>query len=230
MIQLYSLVNVAVAILPPSPHSPFPILTLSSSRVAFTTILDTVRSIPFPIPRAFFRTGGGPRVFVAALPPMPPAAAAAADAETAAGQQHDDLAKAQGSNNHLAKRPKRNVGYYGPSCKQRAENAENDRLLRRPVLPLMGPRRDGAAGPLPGRGDSVADSRRARGRGAWLPSELWWTKVVKHEATGWVAGAWRVHGYPVSSAGGVWLVQGSVCRGSGAGGALPPVSEVRRLM
>lgn len=252
--------------------------TDKNRRAAFTSILETVRSVPFPLPRAFFRTGGGPRIAIVALPPLPPSTSPGTIQEHdwwwmigGAQDSTDPTSSSYGSSfSHHAKRHKRDayntnsnngnnavtgVRYYGPSCDLQAQIATAERL-RRPPLPLMGGYSSAATAAdsaatvataastvtIPGETAPHSASPSFLGRRAWLPSEIWWAQVARDEAFSegeWGAGgggdgrgAWRCGGRAphvsaaVADAPGVWLLQGSVCPGKGAGGALPPVSEV----
>lgn len=232
---------------PSPPTLPYPTLR---SRAAFTSILESVRSVPFPIPRAFFRTGGEPRVSLSLLPP-PPAALIqqefASDASSNGGSQAfgpTSLNQQQGQRERAAspappsndaesivggdtgsKRPRRDggasAGYYGPSCGLRADIAVGERS-RRPPLPLMAVGVEAGEGTEKGRFGSCLVSFSA--------AETWWAQFARDEAmsggNGW---RWQAHAQAqvLGTTPGVWLLQGSVCRGRGAGGALPPVSKVR---
>lgn len=217
--------------------------------------------MPFPIPRAFFRTGGEPRVSLSLLPP-PPAAliqpelasdsasnGSSGGGGSGGGSQasgHTSLNQQQGQRERAAspappsndtesiaggeagsKRPRRDggasAGYYGPSCELRADIAASE-CSRRPSLPLMALGVEAAEGTGKGRFGSCSVSFSA--------AETWWAQFARDEATsggnGW---RWQGQGHAqaqvLGTTPGVWLLQGSVCRGRGAGGALPPVSKVR---
>ena len=230
------------------------LLPLFSSRAAFTSILESVRSVPFPMPRAFFRTGGGPRVALSILPP-PPAALTQDLAETASnawatGQaplaerdraaspappsndgEHDHGSGGGGGDTSL-KRARRDGGasarYYGPSCGLRADIAAGGRW-RRPPLPLMA-RVPGAGASVAGTGEKQRAATYSVTPLYFPAAETWWAQLAREEALvgggGGGGNGWRSHARAQTSISGVWLLQGSVCRGKGAGGALPPVSEV----
>lgn len=259
-------------------------------RVAFTSILESVRGTPFPIPRAFFRTGVSPRVALSALPPAPAAGLTGSDGVAADGtgsapwggqpppllhqQGFDDFPPPLSSSPVTMattadepggagagmsvgeKRQRRDGGasarYYGPSCRLRADVAEAERS-RRPRLPLIStapavsttarssPRLSyssrppssgggGGGGGGPGRNPSCL---------SFSASEAWWAQLVREEvmlaaaaaapsgqAGVGAGGIWRAHAVGQTGGPGVWLLQGTVCRGRGAGGALPAVSEV----
>eukprot|EP00752_Nemacystus_decipiens_P002088 g1998.t1 len=257
-------------------------------RVAFSSILESVRGTPFPMPRAFFRTGVTPRVALTVLPPAPPALAPAtmtgpdggmvvdgSSGNTGGGawsgghvpspqQQHhrqmsDELASppssapgATAGGDGLTvgeKRQRRDGGlgakYYGPSCRLRADVVEAERS-RLPRLPLM-------SAPAPAGATPTAPKNRKSSRSCGAPpardlsspsfsaSETWWAQTVREEVMFPVSGGlggvygggapggnggWRAHALTQMGSPGVWLLQGTVCRGRGAGGALPGVSEV----
>ncbi|CAM9550175.1 unnamed protein product, partial [Scytosiphon promiscuus] len=266
-------------------------------RVAFTSILQSVRGTPFPLPRAFFRTGVTPRVALSVLPPAPPSsttAVAMAGPDGAAAvvgnpnhntlppggqqppyqqQQHqhhqtsDDFAQPSplsaaaspggavaeggfdGGESVGEKRQRRDGGvgarYYGPSCRLRAEIAEAERS-RHPRLPLISASSPstssgggGGGGGFSGGDGSV--TRRDPSSLMFSAAETWWAQTAREEALaapggvkagvgvgfGGAAGGWqRGQVLTQMSSPGVWLVQGMVCRGKGAGGALPAASEV----
>lgn len=231
-----------------------------NSRPAFTAILETVRSIPFPIPRAFFRAGGGPHVSLFAFPPAPAPANASSALDGGGIHEGGDITSQSpvpGSSSSTGKRS-RDGGlggprYHGPSCQLRVDMAEED-LKRRPPLPLMGSTTvlsrgaaKPASAPLPADGKDPVAKPAAEGRAVgansvgrdpWLPSEMWWAQVARDEAcamegrgrsSGVSLGASRAHPSQTVLAPGVWLLQGSVCRGRGASGSLPRVSEVRPM-
>lgn len=255
------------------------------SRVAFSSILESVRGTPFPMPRAFFRTGVTPRVALSVLPPAPPAAATmgpdggmvvvdGSSGNNGSGspwsggrlpspqqQQHHRVSGAAGGDEASGgggggsggsggltvgeKRQRRDGGvgakYYGPSCRLRTGAAEAERS-RRPRLPLM-------SAP-PNSTPTAAKKTKASRAGGGAPtrnsssptfsaSETWWAQTAREEislaaASGGLGGGgvgsgnggWRAHTLAQMGSPGVWLLQGTVCRGRGAGGALPGVSEV----
>ncbi|CAM9879088.1 unnamed protein product [Ectocarpus sp. 6 AP-2014] len=268
----------------------------SIGRVAFSSILESVRGTPFPIPRAFFRTGVSPRVALSALPPAPAAGLTGPDGAAADGtgsapwggqppppphqQAFDDFPPPLSSSPVAMaatadepsggggsggggggggggmsvgeKRQRRDGGagarYYGPSCRLRADVAEAERS-RRPRLPLISaaPAVLTAAGSSP----SLSHSSRRPNSGGGGPrrnpsslsfsaSEAWWAQLVREEvmlaaaaaatpsgqAGVGAGGIWRAHAVGQTGGAGVWLLQGTVCRGRGTGGVLPAVSEV----
>ncbi len=279
-------------------------------RVAFSSILESVRGTPFPMPRAFFRTGVTPRVALSALPPAPPALVTAAAAAAAmvspdgsmvvtdgngssngsawSGgqpppplQQRNQMSDDFSSPQHAAataaspsagtggetgngggggvgvgggggfsvgeKRQRRDggvgAGYYGPSSRLRADAAEAERS-RRPRLPLISAPADAAATPantkqLTRRSGSGGVSARDPSSASFSASEVWWAQTAREEVmcavSGWQgqggggSGGWRAHTLAQMGGQGLWLLQGTVCRGRGAGGALPAVSEVSCL-
>lgn len=203
------------------------------------TMLETIRSIPFPIPRNFFRSGGSPRLSMFALRPPPHNNVALPDmwgmqdmgdlsiqSQVITGKRHRD-----GS----ISGPR----YHGPSCHMRAEIVEAE-LMRSPPLPLLGPtspgpqeRGHGSVNPV---NDSDSAVNIAVGRDPWMPLEVWWAQLAKEEAfmpeargrhRAYGRGGWRGHAPPTPAQPGLWLLQGMVRRGRGASGALPRVSEVR---
>ncbi|CAM9623507.1 unnamed protein product [Ectocarpus sp. 4 AP-2014] len=270
----------------------------SIGRVAFSSILESVRGTPFPIPRAFFRTGVSPRVALSALPPAPAAGLTGPDGVAADGtgsspwggqppppphQQAFDhfwpplssspvtmAATADepsggggggggGGMSVGEKRQRRDGGagarYYGPSCRLRADVAEAERS-RRPRLPLISvaPAVSTAAGSSPplsyssrppnsgggGGGGGGGGPRRNPSCLSFSASEAWWAQLVREEvmlaaaapaapsgqAGVGAGGMWRAHAVGQTGGPGVWLLQGTVCRGRGTGGVLPAVSEV----
>lgn len=257
-------------------------------RVAFSSILESVRGTPFPIPRAFFRTGVSPRVALSALPPAPAAGLTGPDGVAADGtgsapwggqppppshQQAFDDFRPPLSSSPVAmvatadepggsggggmsvgeKRQRRDGGagarYYGPSCRLRADVAEAERS-RRPRLPLISAAQSvsTAAGSSPPLSHSSRPRNSGGGGGgprrnpsclSFSASEAWWAQLVKEEvmlaaaaaapsgqAGVGAGGTWRAHAVGQTGGPGVWLLQGTVCRGRGTGGVLPAVSEV----
>lgn len=276
-------------------------------RVAFSSILESVRGTPFPMPRAFFRTGVTPRVALSVLPPAPPALTTAAAAMmigpdggmvfdgSSGGNNNNNNSSGAWSGGHLSspppqqhhrrhtsdefasppssapgatagggltvgeKRQRRDGGvgakYYGPSCRLRTDVVEAERS-RRPRLPLMSapapaPAPASAATPTAGknrksfRSGGALPPTRDLSSSSFSASEAWWAQTAREEVmfavsggmggvggggggggAGSGSGGWRAHALAQMGSPGVWLLQGTVCRGRGAGGALPGVSEV----
>eukprot|EP00903_Cladosiphon_okamuranus_P011658 g10966.t1 len=272
-------------------------------RVAFSSILESVRGTPFPMPRAFFRTGVTPRVALSVLPPAPPALTTSSTAMIigpdegmfvdgsssnnvnsawsggnlpSPQQQHrrqmsdestsapssapgggstagtDEASGGGGGLTVGEKRQRRDGGigakYYGPSCRLRTDMAEAERA-RRPRLPLMSapagaPSPTAAAKNRKSSRSDVASRIRDLSSSSFSASEVWWAQTAREETMFAVSGGmggvgggggggggggncgWRSHALAQMGSPGVWLLQGTVCRGRGAGGALPSVSEV----
>lgn len=261
--------------------------------MAFSSILESVRVTPFPMPRAFFRTGVTPRVALSVLPPAPPALTTAAAAmvgpdgvmvvdgspgnssslwsgghlpspqqrhhqisdefasppSSAPGVTAGDEASGGGGGGLTVgeKRQRRDGGvgakYYGPSCSLGTVVAEAERS-RRPHLPLMSaPANPNANATL--TVTSAKSRKKSRAGGAptrdpsspsFSASEAWWAQTARDEimfavpgglgGAGGGNGGWRPHALAQMGSPGAWLLQGTVCRGRGAGGALPGVSKV----
>lgn len=138
--------------------------------------------------------------------------------------------------------------YFGPSSRALCDPAGMPARARRPALPLISSADDLTDNINKNNGDSTTEfdgdthSRRGFTAGrrsravdseGFSPSEAWWAQAAREEALSdggdgvrGNGGGWPLRLPSQLRSPGVWLLQGSVRSGGGAGGLLPSMSEV----
>ncbi|CAM9258812.1 unnamed protein product [Choristocarpus tenellus] len=170
--------------------------------VAFENILETVRGVPFPMPRAFFHSKGAARLWMTALSPPSKKAWAAADAAvaaTAAPTDEDPVSNLASTGYQVGVAPKTAGVKTSESNGCTAKREARSTLLQ--SLILRGTN---------GREEGWNAINRARANAA--------REVVREEAD-------LSRGLPRPK-GDFWLLQGCVSWNGRQGGGLPPVCEV----
>ncbi|CAM9166945.1 unnamed protein product [Discosporangium mesarthrocarpum] len=199
-----------------------------AGRLAFQNILETVRGVPFPVPRAFFSSLPATRVMVTALPPPSPQAlalaSAAASQDLAGGQVGgqvggngaDGSGSGSGSLSGVSARKERGkfggIGYWPTQVEGRHVNGSAGR--GGVAIAGLGAGQDPLLARIHGRahgGDAVEESMK------WDTCERAWATIARDLGPG--------HGVLVAEPG-EWLLQGCVWWGGGCRGGLPPIVEV----